>query len=127
MIDELLREIEEEVARQNCKVVCQVVDALCRKRNKKKKFNRSQKQRRRLLQENPFCGYCGIGLDIDTSTIDHLIPKCRGGKWSKNNLVLSCESCNRKKADNWPTSKLKRELKHASRIGIHVRRGGARE
>jgi 5-methylcytosine-specific restriction endonuclease McrA len=110
MIDDLLKEIEEEIARQNYKVVCQVVSTLSLRRNKKK-LNRSQKHRRRLLEENPFCGYCGIGLDFDTSTIDHLIPRCRGGKWDRKNLVLCCESCNRKKADRWPTKKLRQRLK----------------
>jgi 5-methylcytosine-specific restriction endonuclease McrA len=41
------------------------------------------------------CQYCGTkakGL-----TIDHIIPRSRGGKHSWSNLVTACPECNRKK------------------------------
>lgn len=46
------------------------------------------------------CFYCGVELDFENGmgTFDHLIPKGRGGRNVKRNLVPSCETCNNRKA-----------------------------
>jgi CRISPR/Cas system Type II protein with McrA/HNH and RuvC-like nuclease domain len=45
------------------------------------------------------CVYCG---SKKTLTLDHVIPKSRGGKNTWENLVTSCFKCNLKKADRTP-------------------------
>lgn len=55
------------------------------------------------------CFYCGkpircVVCHPDTSirsvaTLDHLIPRSKGGTFAYSNLVLSCPKCNRKKGD----------------------------
>lgn len=45
------------------------------------------------------CGYCGAK---DRLTIDHVLPKSRGGKTSFENTVTSCWTCNNKKGDKTP-------------------------
>ena len=58
-----------------------------------------------LTRENVFkrdgfkCQYCGTEKEL---TLDHLIPKARGGKTSWNNLVTACKSCNSKKGNYLP-------------------------
>jgi 5-methylcytosine-specific restriction endonuclease McrA len=42
------------------------------------------------------CQYCGINRDL---TLDHLIPRSKGGKTSWNNLVTACRRCNARKGD----------------------------
>ena len=42
------------------------------------------------------CQYCGKNRDL---TLDHLIPRSRGGKSVWTNLVTACLSCNAKKGD----------------------------
>jgi 5-methylcytosine-specific restriction endonuclease McrA len=42
------------------------------------------------------CQYCGATKKL---TIDHVIPKSRGGDDSWENLVVACSSCNVKKSD----------------------------
>ena len=42
------------------------------------------------------CQYCGTEKEL---TLDHLIPKAKGGKTSWNNLVTACKSCNAKKGN----------------------------
>jgi hypothetical protein len=42
------------------------------------------------------CQYCSSTRNL---TIDHIIPKCRGGEDSWENMVVSCSSCNTKKGD----------------------------
>ncbi len=42
------------------------------------------------------CQYCGSERHL---TVDHVVPRSRGGTDSWDNLVTSCAPCNRKKAD----------------------------
>lgn len=48
------------------------------------------------------CQYCLTSLRRDDMTIDHVLPKSRGGVTSWKNCVTSCERCNRKKGDKTP-------------------------
>lgn len=50
-------------------------------------------------RDNYECIYCGSSRHL---TLDHVIPKSRGGKNDWNNLVTSCQKCNLKKADKTP-------------------------
>jgi 5-methylcytosine-specific restriction endonuclease McrA len=45
------------------------------------------------------CVYCGSSKNL---TLDHVIPKSRGGTNDWTNLVTSCLKCNLKKADRTP-------------------------
>ena len=45
------------------------------------------------------CVYCGSRKNL---TIDHVIPKSRGGDNSWTNLATCCSPCNRKKGDKTP-------------------------
>lgn len=45
------------------------------------------------------CVYCKVKLDDYSRTVDHLIPKSRGGKLSNSNKVPSCGDCNKMKGD----------------------------
>ena len=42
------------------------------------------------------CQYCGKTREL---TLDHLIPRSKGGKFVWTNLVTACLSCNAKKGD----------------------------
>ena len=43
------------------------------------------------------CQYCQKSVTISSATIDHVIPKSRGGGHTWENLVISCSKCNSKK------------------------------
>ena len=45
------------------------------------------------------CGYCG---DTENLTMDHVIPKSRGGRNSWSNLVTCCKKCNGRKDNKTP-------------------------
>lgn len=51
-----------------------------------------------LARDSHECGYCGARA----TTVDHIIPKSKGGPWSWMNLVASCWSCNQHKRDRTP-------------------------
>lgn len=42
------------------------------------------------------CQYCGTTKDL---TLDHLIPRSKGGKSTWTNLVTACKRCNARKGD----------------------------
>lgn len=44
------------------------------------------------------CAYCTVECESD-GTIDHIIPRCLGGKNEQSNLVIACRACNELKAD----------------------------
>lgn len=46
------------------------------------------------------CQYCGNGKHL---TLDHVIPRSKGGSHSWNNIVTACEKCNSRKGDRTPT------------------------
>lgn len=52
-----------------------------------------------LLRDRYVCQYCGIKFHPSVLTLDHVIPKSKGGPASWSNLVSCCGPCNRKKAD----------------------------
>lgn len=45
------------------------------------------------------CQYCGTSNKL---TLDHVLPKSRGGKSSWDNLVTACQSCNSQKGNHLP-------------------------
>ncbi|HPV07742.1 MAG TPA: HNH endonuclease, partial [Aggregatilineales bacterium] len=51
-------------------------------------------------RDNYTCQYCG--KKTTNLTIDHVIPRHRGGEHSWSNLVTSCPACNRLKGGRTP-------------------------
>ena len=48
-------------------------------------------------RDNRLCQYCGIKCTDKIISIDHIIPKSKGGRNTWNNLVTACFACNNKK------------------------------
>ncbi len=40
------------------------------------------------------CIYCGLTLDIDNLSLDHILPVCRGGDYFLANMRGCCKRCN---------------------------------
>lgn len=51
-----------------------------------------------LKRDNYTCGYCGQLA----ATVDHIVPKSRGGTDTYGNLIAACVACNQIKADLTP-------------------------
>lgn len=66
--------------------------------------DRSSTRRRWLWKHrHRKCHYCGQRLVMKVGgryslTVDHLVPKSRGGKDRRSNLVACCYACNQAKA-----------------------------
>lgn len=53
-----------------------------------------------ILRDNYQCQYCGkTGPPL---TIDHMLPRSRGGEYSWENLITACPRCNARKGDRTP-------------------------
>lgn len=67
----------------------------------------SPKVARKRFRESIFqawnwkCAYCDKQLTELTATVDHIIPKHKGGHSTRNNLACCCSSCNRGKASSY--------------------------
>ncbi|MEZ4862242.1 MAG: HNH endonuclease [Caldilineaceae bacterium] len=48
------------------------------------------------------CQYCGEAPGRAELTVDHVIPRSRGGAHSWHNLVTACKRCNQKKGSQTP-------------------------
>jgi hypothetical protein len=60
----------------------------------------NQRQRQRVAQQANFrCGYCQTQEVISgvPLTVEHILPKARGGSDDEQNLWLSCRLCNEAK------------------------------
>lgn len=80
------------------------------------------------------CAYCKCRLDDYSRTVDHLIPKSRGGKLSNANKVPACGDCNKMKGDMdamefsralsglifYEHTRHKQNLSHLKKIKINV-------
>ncbi|HEY9741691.1 MAG TPA: HNH endonuclease [Coleofasciculaceae cyanobacterium] len=52
-----------------------------------------------LRRDKHTCQYCGSTKKL---TLDHVIPRSKGGKHSWDNVVIACERCNSRKGDRTP-------------------------
>jgi 5-methylcytosine-specific restriction endonuclease McrA len=65
------------------------------------------------------CQYCGV--KNTSMTVDHVVPKAKGGGDSWENLVCACVRCNNTKGGNTPeqaSMKLLRKPKRPSRLAF---------
>ena len=97
-----------------------------------------RRHRRRDVSErcDSHCVYCHTDLAEDAPdpahrpTLDHLVPKSKGGGFRLRNLVLACSSCNRRKGDadpaDWlPSCGYPADLRTARAVIAHARRARA--
>jgi len=64
------------------------------------RVNKLRINRQRLFKRDNFqCAYCGSKKNL---TIDHILPKSRGGKNTWMNLITCCSGCNRLKDNRTP-------------------------
>lgn len=55
-----------------------------------------------FARDNFQCQYCSIELRAADATLDHVIPRSKGGITSWTNVVTCCTKCNRKKGGRTP-------------------------
>jgi 5-methylcytosine-specific restriction endonuclease McrA len=64
---------------------------------------KSHFSRRTLYKRDRYtCQYCGCHPGTESLTLDHVVPRSRGGLTTWTNVVLACIECNSRKANRTP-------------------------
>ena len=88
-------------------------------------YRKSMPTRKNVFKRDNFtCQYCGLKSKNPKSlTIDHVMPRSRGGDSSWTNLVTACAKCNTKKGNKKPNEcgmPLSKKPKRPLLIELHI-------
>ena len=71
--------------------------------NVRKRREAAGAKRLRIYMRDKFrCQYCGEKKSVGELTLDHILPRSRGGDNSPVNIVTACVSCNNRKGNRTP-------------------------
>ena len=62
----------------------------------------ASKRARILMRDRHRCQYCGNRFSAFELTLDHILPRSRGGRTEPDNLCAACRPCNQRKGDRTP-------------------------
>jgi 5-methylcytosine-specific restriction endonuclease McrA len=63
----------------------------------------SGRARSRIFARDKYrCQYCGQKGTAFTLTLDHIVPRARGGASEPSNMCTACQPCNQRKGDRTP-------------------------
>lgn len=80
-----------------------------------------------LARDRHTCQYCASG-DVPTKlTLDHIVPRSRGGATAWENLVACCFACNNRKGDRTPVEAGMPLARYPKPFTIHTSRHLLRE
>jgi 5-methylcytosine-specific restriction endonuclease McrA len=68
-----------------------------------------------LNRDHHTCQYCGRTLPSAELTLDHVLPRSRGGKTTWENIVAACKPCNHRKGNRTPSEAHMRALRQPFR------------
>ncbi|MBO0910594.1 MAG: HNH endonuclease [Acidobacteria bacterium] len=75
-----------------------------------------------LLRDRNTCQYCGEVLGSSDLTLDHVVPRSRGGASTWENLVACCHACNRSKGNQLPSEAGMKLLREPHAFNLHTSR-----
>jgi 5-methylcytosine-specific restriction endonuclease McrA len=75
-----------------------------------------------LLRDRNTCQYCGEVLPTSELTLDHVIPRSRGGASTWENLVACCHLCNHRKGNRLPNEAGMKLLREPHAFNLHTSR-----
>jgi 5-methylcytosine-specific restriction endonuclease McrA len=75
-----------------------------------------------LLRDHYTCQYCARVYAASELTLDHVMPKSRGGGAGWDNLVTCCKRCNNRKGNHTPEEAGMRLLKRPQSFSHNVNR-----
>ena len=75
-----------------------------------------------LLRDRNTCQYCAEVLPSSELTLDHVIPRSRGGLSTWENLVACCHPCNRRKGNRLPGEAAMHLMREPRAFNLHTSR-----
>jgi len=86
-------------------------------------FERKSLSRKNImLRDHNTCQYCRRVYTPSELTLDHVIPKSRGGHSNWDNLVACCKRCNNRKGSSLPEEAGMKLAKRPQAFSLHVNR-----
>ena len=70
------------------------------------------------IRDEGRCQYCNLAVPSREFTLDHVVPRVRGGQTIWNNVVTCCYPCNQKKGDKALSQTNMRLLRQPSKPAI---------
>lgn len=67
-----------------------------------------------LVEQGGLCFWCGH--KVDNQSLDHLVPKSRGGSSDKANKAVCCAKCNAEKGFRLPSEYVRYKLVNIERF-----------
>jgi 5-methylcytosine-specific restriction endonuclease McrA len=92
------------------------------------RYHKVPQRRHIVTRQNIFsrdlnaCQYCGLTFPGVRLTLDHVLPRSRGGRDAWENLVTCCHSCNHRKADRTPEEVGMALLRMPRAVNVHMAR-----
>jgi 5-methylcytosine-specific restriction endonuclease McrA len=75
-----------------------------------------------LMRDRNTCQYCGQVAPPNELTLDHVIPRSRGGQSTWENLVACCKECNHRKGNSTPPESDLRLIREPRSFNLHTSR-----
>lgn len=75
-----------------------------------------------LLRDRYTCQFCGRRFPAADLTLDHVLPRSRGGRSTWENLVACCYGCNNRKSDRTPEEAGLRLIRRPRPFTLHTSR-----
>ena len=75
-----------------------------------------------MMRDRYVCQYCHQVFNSADLTLDHVIPRSRGGETTWENLVASCNPCNNRKGNRTPEESGMRLLRLPLPFSVHTSR-----
>lgn len=96
----------------------------------KKEQNRRKRSyvadRKRLWDKDPHCFWCNKFLLFEETTLDHIVPLCRGGGEEEDNHAIACNDCNQRRGSSLsapnPVERIEDEDSLKKKIALMSRR-----
>ena len=116
LIDQLERPLRSASASLPYPVVIRLLSYVRRPRAAARRITR----RAVFARDGHSCQYCGVeGVRL---TVDHVLPRSRGGPSSWENLVACCPGCNRRKGNQLPHEANMRLFREPRSFNLHTSR-----
>src|SRR6202051_1935103 len=75
-----------------------------------------------LMRDRNTCQFCGEVLASGELTLDHVVPRSRGGASTWENLVACCHACNRRKGNQLPSEAAMKLMREPRAFNLHTSR-----
>ena len=91
--------------------------------NVRRRREQSGMKRLRIYMRDKFrCQYCGEKKGVAELTLDHILPRSRGGDNSPVNIVTACIKCNSRKSNRTPEEAGMRLARAPRPFSLHTSR-----